>query len=38
MSTIASFKSTENRHDAYKGKDCIKVLGTKRAHNEDNQF
>ena len=37
MPTISSFKSIENTHDAYKGKDCLKVLGIlKRAHNEDN--
>ena len=38
MSTISSYKSTENKHDAYKGKDCTKVLGTKRPHNENNRF
>ena len=26
MSTILSFKSIENKHDVYKGKDCIKNL------------
>ena len=24
MSTISSFRSIENRHDIYRGKDCIK--------------
>ena len=24
MSTISSFKSRENKHDVYRGKDCIK--------------
>ena len=24
MSTILSFKSIENKHDAYRGKDCMK--------------
>ena len=24
MSTIFSFKSIENKHDAYRGKDCMK--------------
>ena len=24
MSTIFSFRSIENKHDVYKGKDCIK--------------
>ena len=24
MSTISSFKSIENKHDVYKGKDCMK--------------
>ena len=24
MSTISSFKSIENKHDVYRGKDCIK--------------
>ena len=38
MSTILSFKSIENEHDVYRGKDCMKkVLRIlKRARNEDN--
>ena len=24
MSTILSFKSTENKHNVYRGKDCLK--------------
>ena len=24
MSTISSFKSIENKHDVYRGKDCVK--------------
>ena len=24
MSTISSFKSIENKHDVYRGKDCMK--------------
>ena len=24
MSRISSFRSTENKHDVYRGKDCIK--------------
>ena len=24
MSTVSSFKSTENKHDVYRGKDCMK--------------
>ena len=24
MSTMSSFKNTENKHDVYKGKDCMK--------------
>ena len=24
MSTISSFKSIENKHDTYRGKDCMK--------------
>ena len=24
MSTISSFRSTENKHDVYRGKDCVK--------------
>ena len=24
MSTISSFKSTENKHDVYRGKDCMR--------------
>ena len=24
MSTISSFKSIENKHDAYRGRDCMK--------------
>ena len=24
MSTISSFKDTENKHDVYSGKDCTK--------------
>ena len=24
MSTISSFRSTENKHDVYRGKDCMK--------------
>ena len=26
MSTISSFKSIENNHDVYRGKDCIKTF------------
>ena len=26
MSTILSFESIENKHDVYKGKDCIKIF------------
>ena len=26
MSAISSFKSTENKHDIYRGKDCMKRL------------
>ena len=26
MSTISSFKSIENKHDVYRGKDCMKKL------------
>ena len=26
MSTISSFKNTENKHDAYSGKDCMKMF------------
>ena len=28
MSTISSFKSTENKHDVYRGKDCIKMVNS----------
>ena len=24
MSTLPSFKGTENKHDVYRGKDCMK--------------
>ena len=26
MSTISSFKDTENNHDVYRGKDCMKTF------------
>ena len=26
MSTISSFKSIENKHDVYRGKDCMKKI------------
>ena len=26
MSKISSFRSTENKHDVYKGKDCMKTF------------
>ena len=26
MSTISPFKSTENKHDLYRGKDCMKTF------------
>ena len=26
MSTILSFKSIENKHDVYRGKDCMKMF------------
>ena len=26
MSTISSFKSIENEHDVYRGKDCMKTF------------
>ena len=26
MSTNTSFKNIENKHDIYRGKDCIKIL------------
>ena len=26
MSTISSFRSTENKHDIYKGNDCMKKV------------
>ena len=26
MSTISSFKSKENKHDVYRGKDCMKTF------------
>ena len=26
MSTISSFRSIENEHDVYRGKDCIKIF------------
>ena len=26
MSTISSFKSIENKHDVYRGKDCMKIF------------
>ena len=26
MSTILSFKSIENKHDVYRGKDCIRTF------------
>ena len=25
MSTVSSFRSIENKHDVYKGKDCMKM-------------
>ena len=34
MSTIPSFRSTENKHDLYWNKDCMKKI-LKRARNED---
>ena len=37
MSTISLFKSIENKHDVYRGKDYMKVLGIlKKARNGDN--
>ena len=27
MSTISSFRSVKNKHDAYRGKDCMKKFG-----------
>ena len=30
MSTILSFKSLENKHDVYRGKDCRKKLILKK--------
>ena len=27
MSTISSFRSIENKHDVYRGKDCMKKVG-----------
>ena len=37
MSTILSFESLENKHDAYRGKDCMKKFceSLKRALLED---
>ena len=26
MSTISSFRSTKNKHDAYRGRNCMKTL------------
>ena len=38
MSAISSFKKIENKHDVYRGKDCMKkfLWIFKRAYNEDN--
>ena len=36
ISTAPSFKSIENNHDVYRGKDCMeKVCKSLRARNED---
>ena len=33
MSTISSFKNIENKHDVYRGKDCMKTFcGSLREH------
>ena len=33
MSTISSFRSIQNKHDVYKGKDCMKIFfGSLREH------
>ena len=38
MPTISSFKRMKNKHDIYRGKDCMKKFCKffKRARNEDN--
>ena len=36
MTTISSFRSTENEHAVYRGKDCMKKRIFKTALNEDN--
>ena len=37
ISTIPLFKSIENKHDVYRGKDSVKKFcDTKTAHSEDN--
>ena len=36
MSTILSSKRIENKHDVYRGKDCMKKWIFKRASNGDN--
>ena len=38
--SISLFKSIENEHDVYRGKDCIKVFceTLKTVHNENNYF
>ena len=39
MFTISSFRRMENKHDVYRGKDCMKVLWIlKKARNENNSF
>ena len=40
VSTISSFKSMENKHDVYRGKDCVKkaLWILKRARNKNNKF
>ena len=37
MSKVSSFKKITNKHDVYRGKDCMKkFVSSKRAGNEDN--
>ena len=37
LSEIWTFDGIENKHDVYRGENCMKILvNLKRAHNEDN--
>ena len=38
MSTISSFRSTENKHDVYRGKDFMKKFYESLTGNENNNF